>query len=115
MPPDPSDERVENSEHPIVDEAAHESGDIFGGESDAPRRTRHRKTGKKRSAGRSQKNAAASSDASVGDDIDDRFGEHAAQILAATRERIVERPLQAVLVAAAAGAFAALLLGAGRR
>ena len=45
----------------------------------------------------------------------DRMRAHAAEIIAATRERIIEQPLQAVLIAAAAGAFAALLLGAGRR
>jgi len=49
------------------------------------------------------------------DDPGERLREHAADVLAATRERIVERPLQAMLVAAAAGAFAALLLGATRR
>ncbi|MFT3791429.1 MAG: hypothetical protein QM741_10185 [Rudaea sp.] len=49
------------------------------------------------------------------DDPGERLREQAAEIFAATRQRIVERPVQAVLVAAAAGAFAALLLGAARR
>jgi ElaB/YqjD/DUF883 family membrane-anchored ribosome-binding protein len=49
------------------------------------------------------------------DDSGERLREHAAEVLAATRARIVEKPLQAVLVAAAAGAFVALLLGAAKR
>lgn len=115
MSSDPSDERVENLERPAVAEAARESGDIFGDESAAPRRTRRRKAGKKQPAEHAHENTAAPPDPPVDDDAGERLRENTAQILAATRERIVERPLQAVLVAAAAGAFAAWLLGAGRR
>lgn len=115
MSSDPSGERVENSKRSAADESARESGDIFADKSDAPRRTRPRQASKKRPSGRGHKNTAALPDPPPDDDTDDRFREQAAQILAATRDRIVERPLQAVLLAAAVGAFTALLLGAGRR
>jgi len=68
-----------------------------------------------RSSTRQRGKASVKIEEPAPDDAGERVREHAADTLAAMRERIVERPLQAVLVAAAAGAFVALLLGATRR
>jgi len=107
----PSDDRSENP-------AGRTADDIFaaaGVDTDAPSARRSRGARKKPSSRRDRKKAASSNPHADASEPNDRLREHAADVLAATRERIVERPLQAVLIAAAAGAFAALLLGAGRR
>ena len=106
----PPDNRSENSAGGAPD-------DIFaaaGVDADAPRVRRSRGTRKKPASQHRKKTASPSPDVEASEP-NDRLREHAADVLAATRERIVERPLQAVLIAAAAGAFAALLLGVGRR
>jgi ElaB/YqjD/DUF883 family membrane-anchored ribosome-binding protein len=108
----PSDDRSENP-------AGRAADDIFaaaGVDTDAPSARRSRGTRKKPSSRHDRKKAPSSNPhADASEPNGDRLREHAADVLAATRERIIERPLQAVLIAAAAGAFAALLLGAGRR
>ncbi|HST27141.1 MAG TPA: hypothetical protein VLK26_02090 [Rudaea sp.] len=48
-------------------------------------------------------------------DSGERLRDGTAQVLAQARERIVANPGRAVLIGAAVGAFAALLLGRGRR
>lgn len=107
----PSDDRSENSAGGAPD-------DIFaaaGVDADAPRARRSRGARKKPASRHDRKKPPSSSPRAEAEEPNDRLREHAADVLAATRERIVERPLQAVLIAAAAGAFAALLLGVGRR
>lgn len=105
MSSDPSDETLE--------ERAAEAGDDNA--SETVRKTTARRSRKPTRAKSAHKSTSARSEPQPEDDAGEGFREHAADVLAATRERIVEKPLQAVLVAAAAGAFVALLLGAGRR
>lgn len=106
MSPDSSDDRFEDRsiESPTDAKAA-----------DAGARVAARRPSAKRSSTRRSSKTGAKAERSAPDDAGERLREHAADILAATRKRIVEQPVQAVLVAAAAGAFAALLLGAARR
>lgn len=109
----PSNDRLENAETHVGD-GAHAADDIFAAAGVDDAAPRARRTRKKRPAAHRREKAVPSHSADAGEP-NDRLREHAAEVIAATRERIVERPLQAVLIAAAAGAFAALLLGAGRR
>jgi ElaB/YqjD/DUF883 family membrane-anchored ribosome-binding protein len=95
---------------PLEAHAVHTGGDA--GETAAKTGRRH---ARKPAGPKSARKTSAESDTSAPDDSSERLREQAAEIIAATRERIVEKPLQAVLVAAAAGAFVALLLGAARR
>lgn len=104
MPSDPSNKPLEE---PVV-----QTGGDMGEAATKAAGRRARKAAGAKSARRS---TAESSASRLDDDPGERLREHAAEMIAATRERIVEKPLQAVLVAAAAGAFVALLLGAARR
>ncbi|MBR0345892.1 MAG: hypothetical protein IJI03_11605 [Rudaea sp.] len=106
MSSDPSDETLE--------ERTAQTGDDVNAD-ETVRKTTTRRTRKPTRAKSAHKSTSARSEPPPEDDAGEGFREHAADVLAATRERIVEKPLQAVLVAAAAGAFVALLLGAGRR
>ena len=105
MSSDPSAETLE--------ERAADAGDDNA--SETVRKTTARRTRKPTRSKPARKSSSARSEPPPEDDEGEGFREHAADVLAATRERIVEKPLQAVFVAAAAGAFVALLLGAGRR
>lgn len=111
MSSDPSSDRIEPA-----DDSARMADDIFaaaGVDATTPRARRARR--KRPAPPPVDTPASPAPDFTETLDPEDRLREHASELLAATRERIVERPLQAVLIAAAAGAFAALLLGAGRR
>ena len=107
MSPDFSDDRFEDrsSESPAAAKTPDAEARIASRRRPSATRSSTRRRGK----------AGAKVEEPARDDAGERLREHAADVLAATRERIVERPLQAVLAAAAAGAFVALLLGAGRR
>jgi ElaB/YqjD/DUF883 family membrane-anchored ribosome-binding protein len=106
MSSDPSAETLE-------ERAVHADDDATPGA--AARKATARRRPKPARSKSARKSASERSAPPPEDDSGEGFREHAADALAAARERIVEKPLQAVLVAAAAGAFVALLLGAGRR
>lgn len=116
MASDPSDDRIEERARHAQHSANADPGDATASADGAAKTARrgarpaHRPKPAAKRVERSE--AAAHPEA---DDPGERLREQAAEVLAATRERIVERPLQAVLVAAAAGAAFALLFGAARR
>ena len=104
MPSDPSDTLLEAR---VV-----HAGDDADETAAKPGRRHTRKPSGPKSA---RKSGAESDTSASDDDASERLRAQVVEMIAATRERIVEKPLQAVLVAAAAGAFVAFLLGAARR
>ena len=107
MSPDSSDDRFEDRPHETRADAKTPDAQ--------PRVASRSRPSANRSSTRRRDKAGAKVEEPGRDEAGEYLREHAADVLAATRKRIVERPVQAVLVAAAAGAFVALLLGAGRR
>lgn len=107
MSPDSSDDRFEDRARETPADAATPGA--------GARPASRRRPSATRSTAHRRGKAGAKDEEPAHDEAGERRREHAADVLAAAREHIVEHPLQAMLVAAAAGAFVALLLGAGRR
>jgi ElaB/YqjD/DUF883 family membrane-anchored ribosome-binding protein len=117
MSPDTSDDRLAENAHRASAEPQLENekaGNTEKGD-DVPRTRSRRRVPKAQRAGKQRENAGVQARHLAPDDPGERLRAPVSELLAATREHIVEKPLQAVLVAVAAGAFAAMLLGAGRR
>jgi len=103
MSSDKREQRDAQAAASAVDESVGDVGHADAGRSRKPRRARR---------SHEQGTVHSAPDAA---DVRERLRDGTAEALAATREHIVANPVQAVLIAAAAGAVAALLLGIGRR